>query len=171
MMDSVEVIATNNFLTELLKTDSDWMEIAIRLAEKAYSENEVPVGSIVVYKNNIIGKGYNQTQRLKDPTAHAEILAITAATATLKDWRLKDSTIYVTKEPCAMCAGAIINARVTRLVFGAYDEQKGCCGSLYQLCGDYRLNSKTSTQGGVLEERCQMLLKDFFSQQRKSAKN
>ena len=170
-MDSVEVIATNNFLTELLKTDSDWMEIAIRLAEKAFSEKEVPVGSIVVYKNNIIGKGHNQTQRLKDPTAHAEILAITAAAATLKDWRLENATIYVTKEPCAMCAGAIINARVSRLVFGAYDEKKGCCGSLYQICGDYRLNSKTSTQGGVLEERCEMLLKDFFSQHRKSAKN
>ena len=170
-MDWVEVIATNNFLTELLKNDSDWMEIAIRLAEKAFSEKEVPVGSIVVYKNNIIGKGHNQTQRLKDPTAHAEILAITAAAATLKDWRLKDATIYVTKEPCAMCAGAIINARVSRLVFGVYDEKKGCCGSLYQICGDYRLNSKTSTQGGVLEERCEMLLKDFFSQHRKSAKN
>lgn len=170
-MDLVEVIATNNYLTELLKTDSGWMEIAIRLAEKAFSEKEVPVGSIVVHKNNIIGKGHNQTQRLKDPTAHAEILAITAAAATLKDWRLEDATIYVTKEPCAMCAGAIINARVSRLVFGAYDEKKGCCGSLYQICGDYRLNSKTSTQGGVLEERCQMLLKDFFSQHRKSTKN
>jgi tRNA(adenine34) deaminase len=168
-MGKVEVIAPNSFLTEFLKTDLDWMQDALNLAEKAYSENEVPVGCIIVQNNKIIGKGYNQTQSLKDPTAHAEVLAITAAAASIKDWRLTDTAIYVTKEPCAMCAGAIINSRISKLIFGAYDEQKGCCGSLYQLCGDRRLNSRASSQGGILEERCESLLKEFFLKQRKSS--
>jgi len=169
MMGKVEVIAPNSFLTEFLKTDLDWMQDALNLAEKAYSENEVPVGCIIVQNNKIIGRGYNQTQSLKDPTAHAEVLAITAAAASIKDWRLTDTAIYVTKEPCAMCAGAIINSRISKLIFGAYDEKKGCCGSLYQLCGDRRLNSRTSAQGGILEERCESLLKEFFLKQRKSS--
>jgi len=167
MSSTVLNIATNNFLTELLKTDSDWMEIAIRLAEKAFSEGEVPVGALVVQDNKIIGKGYNQTQRLKDPTAHAEMIAITAAAATIDDWRLTNSQLYVTKEPCPMCAGAIINSRISKLIFGAYDDKKGCCGSLYQLCGDTRLDSKTTVRGGVNEGRCQEILKEFFQLKRK----
>ena len=122
------------------------MNESIRLAQKAFSEGEVPVGAIVVKNDKIIGRGYNQRERLNDPTAHAEILAITAASSTLEDWRLSDCTIYVTKEPCPMCAGAIINSRVSNLIFGAYDEKKGCCGSLYQLCGDRRLDSRTAVK-------------------------
>ena len=148
------------------KTHSAWMNEALRLAGKAYREGEIPVGAVIVQKNKIIGRGYNQRERLKDPTAHAEILAITAAPGTLEDWRLTDCTLYVTKEPCPMCAGAIINSRMHLLVFGAYDEEKGCCGSLYQLCGDRRLDSKTAVKGGVEEEKCTAILQEFFQTKR-----
>ena len=116
--------------------------------------------------NKIIGQGYNQRETLNDPTAHAEIIAITAASNTINDWRLNDCSIYVTKEPCPMCAGAIINSRLKHLIFGAYDDKKGCCWSLYQLCGDKRLDSITSVKGGVLEDECSMILKEFFSSKR-----
>ena len=139
---------------------------AIRLAEKALSFNEIPVGAIIVKNNIIIGQGYNQKELLNDPTAHAEIIAITSAASTEKNWRLNDSTLYVTKEPCSMCAGAIINARISKLVFGAYDDKKGCCGSLYQLCGDKRLDSYTAVRGGIEEDICSSLLRDFFNKQR-----
>jgi len=142
------------------------MKESLRLAEKAFSESEVPVGAIVVKNDNIIGRGYNQRERLNDPTAHAEILAITAASSTLEDWRLSDCTLYVTKEPCPMCAGAIINSRISHLIFGAYDEEKGCCGSLYQLCGDRRLDSRTAVKGGVEEEKCTAILQEFFQSKR-----
>ena len=142
------------------------MARAIRLAEKALSFNEIPVGAIIVKNNIIIGQGYNQKELLNDPTAHAEIIAITSAASTEKNWRLNDSTLYVTKEPCSMCAGAIINARISKLVFGAYDDKKGCCGSLYQLCGDKRLDSYTSVRGGIEEKVCSSLLSDFFIKKR-----
>ena len=148
------------------KNHSAWMNEALRLAGKAYREGEIPVGAVIVQKNKIIGRGYNQRERLKDPTAHAEILAITAAAGTLEDWRLTDCTLYVTKEPCPMCAGAIINSRMRLLVFGAYDDEKGCCGSLYQLCGDRRLDSKTAVKGGVEEEKCTAILQEFFQTKR-----
>jgi tRNA(adenine34) deaminase len=129
------------------------------------------VGAIVVKNDKIIGRGYNQRERLNDPTAHAEILAITAASSTLEDWRLSGCTIYVTKEPCPMCAGAIINSRVSNLIFGAYDEEKGCCGSLYQLCGDRRLDSRTAVKGGVEEDRCSAILQEFFNIKRDKGTN
>ena len=154
---------------QVLPTSSNheyWIKKAIRLAEKAFSEGEVPVGAIVVKDNKIIGRGYNQRESLNDPTAHAEIIAITAASNTINDWRLNDCSIYVTKEPCPMCAGAIINSRLKHLIFGAYDDKKGCCGSLYQLCGDKRLDSITSVKGGVLADECSMILKEFFSSKR-----
>ena len=150
------------------KNDEFWMKEALRLADKAFHEGEVPVGAIVVKEGKIIGRGYNQPERLNDPTAHAEVLAITAAAGTLKDWRLNDCTLYVTKEPCPMCAGAIINARVSLLIFGAYDEEKGCCGSLYQLCSDRRLDSNTAVKGGVEKEKCTAFLQEFFQSQRKN---
>ena len=142
------------------------MSEAFKLAEKGFSKNEVPVGSIIVCFDRIIGKGYNQCESLVDPTAHAEILSISAAANTLDDWRLNKCTIYVTKEPCVMCAGAIINSRINRLVFGAYDKRKGACGSVYQLCGDKLLESNTVVKGGVLEDKCSLILKDFFSSKR-----
>ena len=144
------------------------MSEAFKLSEKAFSNDEVPVGAVVVCFDRIIGKGYNQCESLNDATAHAEILAITAASNTLDDWRLNESTLYVTKEPCAMCAGAIINSRLKRLVFGAYDDKKGACGSLYQICGDKRLDSDTIVQGGVMEDQCVSIIKEFFSLKRDS---
>ena len=143
------------------------MKIAFKLAEKAFTQNEIPVGSVIVKENRIIGRGYNQKERLTDPTAHAEIISISAASLTINDWRLNGATIYVSKEPCSMCAGAIINSRISRLVFGAYDDQKGCCGSLYQICGDKRLGSNTVVKGGVLEDRCSEILSEFFLLKRK----
>lgn len=138
------------------------MSEAFKLSEKAFSIDEVPVGAVIVYFDRIIGKGYNQCESLNDPTAHAEILAITAAANTLDNWRLNQCTIYVTKEPCIMCAGAIINARMKRVVFGAYDSKKGACGSLYQICGDKRLESSTIAQGGIMEDQCSSIIKEFF---------
>jgi len=150
-----------------LKKDFEyWMQYALVQAEKAYEAEEVPVGAVVVFKNRIIGRGYNQRERLNDPTAHAEIIAITAAANTLEDWRLNDCFLFVTKEPCPMCAGAIVNARLKMVVFGCYDEQEGCCGSLYQLCGDPRFKTQVAVKGGVLEKRSLSLIQDFFKLQR-----
>lgn len=140
---------------------------AILQAQKAFEINEVPIGAIIVKDHQIVGRGYNQRERLKDPTAHAEILAITAAANTLEDWRLNDCVLYVTKEPCPMCAGAIVNARFKMVVFGCYDEEKGCCGSLYQLCGDPRLGQKIAVKGGILENESLELIQNFFRKKRK----
>ena len=143
-----------------------YMEMALRQAAKAFKLDEVPVGAVVVNHNTIIGRGYNQRETLKDPTAHAEMIAITAAANTKGDWRLDDCVLYVTKEPCPMCAGAIVNSRLKMVVFGCYDEQEGCCGSLYQLCGDPRFNTQVAVQGGVLEDKCLSLIQEFFSSKR-----
>ena len=143
------------------------MKHAIQLAVSAGKLQEVPVGAIVVKENNIIGRGHNQCESLNDPTAHAEIIAITAAASTVEDWRLTGCTLYVTKEPCPMCAGAIINSSLKMVIFGAYDEEKGCCGSLYQLCGDSRFGNTVTVRGGVFEERCAEILRNFFKIKRK----
>ena len=144
-----------------------WMKQALIQADKAFQLKEVPVGAIIVKDNKVIGRGYNQKEQLNDPTAHAEIVAITAAANTLEDWRLNDCILYVTKEPCSMCAGAILNARLKLVVFGCYDEEEGCCGSLYQLCGDPRFKTKVSVMGGVMESQSLSLIKDFFIKSRK----
>ena len=143
------------------------MQKAIRLAEIARFKDEVPVGALIIKNGKIIGQGYNQKEQLKDPTAHAEVIAITSAASTIDDWRLDGCIMYVTKEPCVMCSGAIINSRISALIFGAYDDKKGCCGSLYMLCGDSRLESQTTVRGGVEEEQCSILLKDYFKKKRK----
>ncbi|MDP6754909.1 MAG: tRNA adenosine(34) deaminase TadA [Candidatus Marinimicrobia bacterium] len=148
------------------KDNEYWMLQALHEAEKAYEADEVPVGAVVVYEDRIIGRGYNQREQLNDPTAHAEIIAITAAANTLEDWRLNNCTLFVTKEPCPMCAGAIVNARLKMVIFGCYDEEAGCCGSLYQLCGDPRFKTKVSVKGGVLEKQSISLIRDFFKVQR-----
>jgi tRNA(adenine34) deaminase len=144
------------------------MSQAIQQAHKAIQIDEVPIGAVIIHNNQVIGRGYNQREHLHDPTAHAEILAITAASNTLEDWRLNDCTLYVTKEPCPMCAGAVVMSRFKMVVFGCYDEEKGCCGSLYQLCGDPRLGQKIAVKGGVLEEECLELIQNFFLAKRKA---
>jgi len=144
-----------------------WMQAAIKEAERAFHADEVPVGAVVIKNNIIIGRGYNQCESLHDPTAHAEIIAITSASNTLKDWRLTDCSLYVTKEPCPMCAGAIMNARINFTGFGMYDEKEGCCGSLYQLCQDLRFKHQVIVKGGILEESCKLLITEFFKIKRK----
>ena len=123
-----------------------WMRLALREAEQAFDIKEVPVGAVIMKGSHLIGRGHNQMELLTDPTAHAEIIAITAAASFLGDWRLEECSLYVTKEPCAMCAGAIINSRLEKVVFGCYDEQEGCCGSLYQICSDPRFSHKTAVK-------------------------
>ena len=132
------------------QTHDYWMKQALIQADKAFKSKEIPVGAVVIKEDKVIGRAYNQREQLNDPTAHAEIIAITAAANTLGDWRLNGCTLYVTKEPCSMCAGAIINSRLDMIVFGCYDEAEGCCGSLYQLCGDPRFKTKVSVMGGVM---------------------
>ena len=143
-----------------------WMKHALRLAENAFSEGEVPVGAIVVKEGRIVGRGYNQREGLNDPTAHAEIIAITAASGTLNDWRLEGCSLYVTKEPCSMCAGAIIQARVRRVVFGARDPRGGAVGSLANLLDNPLLNHKCHVTAGVLEAPSRTLLQSYFSERR-----
>ena len=147
---------------------SSWMKQALLQAEKAFVAEEVPVGAIVVHNGKVIGRGHNQKEQFNDPTAHAEMIAITAAANTLGDWRLNDCYLYVTKEPCPMCSGAIINARIKMIIFGCYDEETGCCGSLYQLCGDPRFKTKIAVKGGVLENDSLSLIQDFFKVRRKN---
>ena len=145
---------------------SQHMEIALQEAVKALQVDEVPIGAVVLQNNTVIGRGYNQRETLKDPTAHAEMIAITAAANTKGDWRLDACVLYVTKEPCPMCAGAIVNSRLKMVVFGCYDEQEGCCGSLYQLCGDPRFKTQVTVKGGVLENECLALIQEFFQTKR-----
>ncbi len=154
----------------ILNTDSHshWMEQAFKEAEKAYRAKEIPVGAVVVMNNQIIGRGYNQREALKDPTAHAEILAITAAANHMEDWRLTDVTLYVTLEPCPMCTGAILNARIPRIVFGADDLDHGACGGAVQLCSGNFLNHKAEVIGGILEHKCKSILDSFFQVSRGS---
>ena len=147
-----------------------WINLAMREAAVAFRRNEVPVGALIVHNGIVIGKGSNQIETLQDPTAHAEILAITAAATHLGSKRLEKCTLYVTLEPCAMCAGAIVLARIPLLVFGAYDPKAGACSSLFTITNDSRLNHRAHTIGGVMEEECGALLKEFFLKQRRGVK-
>ena len=140
-----------------------YMESAFREAEKAYELGEIPVGAIIVKNGLIIGKGYNQVESLKDPTAHAEIIAITAAANFLESKWLEECTMYVTLEPCSMCAGAIVLARIPTLVFGAFDPKAGACSTIYNIVQDQRLNHMVHVISGVSDTKCQAILKDFFN--------
>lgn len=153
-----------------LNTDEYFMRQALKLAEQAYANQEVPVGAVVVHEGRIIGKGSNQRQMLSDPTAHAEVLAITAATSSLGDWRLSGATLYVTLEPCIMCSGAIVLSRVDRVVYGASDPKAGAVESLYKILADERLNHRPQVTGGVLAPECGAILTDFFREQRAMGK-
>jgi tRNA(adenine34) deaminase len=142
------------------------MQAALREAEKAFDLNEVPIGCVIVRDDAVIAKGHNLTEQLRDATAHAEMMAITAASTSLESRYLTDTTLYVTIEPCAMCAGAIVLARIPRLVFGAYDAKAGACGTLYHITEDDRLNHQVHTIGGVMDRECASLVQDYFRKMR-----
>jgi len=139
---------------------------ALQQAQRAYDEDEVPVGAIVVYKDSIVAKAYNQVELLNDPTAHAEILAITSACATLESKYLQDCTMYVTLEPCPMCAGALVWSKLSRLVFGAADAESGACGTVFNLAAQKKLNHQIEVIQGIRELECEELLKKFFQNKR-----
>jgi tRNA(adenine34) deaminase len=153
-------------LTSTAAENEKFIRNALDLARDAMRRNEVPVGAIVVSGGAIVAAATNRTVRDQDPTAHAELLAIREASAKLERWRLDDCTLYVTLEPCAMCAGAIVLARMKRVVFGAWDEKAGMAGSVGDLLRHPRLNHRPEVIGGVLEAECAQLLSDFFRQQR-----
>lgn len=143
-----------------------FMHEAIRLARIAFQEGEIPVGAVIVHKNRIIGKGFNQVEMLGDPTAHAEMIAISAACSNLCNKYLSDCTLYVTLEPCIMCAGAAVWSKIDRIVFGAIDEKAGGAGSVFNLASNNKLNHRAEIIQGVLEDECSLLLKQFFKDKR-----
>lgn len=144
------------------------MKEALKEACKAYEKNEVPIGAIIVREGKIVGRGFNQKESLRDATLHAEITAIRDACKNLGGWRLPGCTMYVTLEPCPMCAGAIVNSRIERLVIGARDLKTGACGSVLDITNNEKLNHQPELIFGILEEECSSILKDFFTKLRKN---
>jgi len=149
-----------------MELDETFMHEALRLAAKARAAGEVPVGAVVVREGKIISRAYNQVELLKDATAHAEMLALTAAEAALGDWRLTECDLYVTKEPCPMCAGAIVHTRVRRVIFGCSDTRAGAAGTVMNLLQHNALNHRCQVTSGVLHAECAALLQDFFQKKR-----
>lgn len=164
------MISLVNHLPQLngnsLKTDQEFMLSALRLAQKAEENGEVPIGAVLVYNDQIIGEGWNTPISEKDPTAHAEIKAIRDAANTINNYRLVNTTLYVTLEPCMMCVGSIIHARINRLVFGAFDRKTGAVTTVENLINSQLHNHKVEWQGGILEKESSNLLKEFFKQRR-----
>jgi tRNA(adenine34) deaminase len=144
----------------------DYMKLALREAQKALEIQEVPVGVVIVHEGTIIAKAHNQRELLRDPTAHAEMIAITQAASHLQSWRLDNTTMYVTLEPCPMCAGAIVLARIPEVMFGARDPKAGAAGSLMNILEDPRLNHRVKITSGVMEDECGAILRDFFGRLR-----
>ena len=149
----------------------NFMQAAIKEAKKAYEKLEVPVGAVIVKDGKIISRGYNIKEEKKDTTKHAEIIAIQKASKKLGGWRLNDCEMYVTLEPCPMCAGAIIQSRIKKVYIGAMDEKTGACGSVLNLFEDYKFNHKVEIENGILEIECNELLKKFFKELREIKKN
>src|SRR6059036_75799 len=145
-----------------LPSDEHFMREALQQAQKAYAADEVPVGAVVVRAGRIIGRAYNQVELLKDATAHAEMLALTQAEAAVGDWRLTDCDLYVTKEPCPMCAGALVHVRIRRVIFGCTDLRAGAAGSVMNLLQMPALNHRCDIASGVLQDECATILQDFF---------
>jgi tRNA(adenine34) deaminase len=150
----------------LLPLDEHWMRMAIREAERALEHGDVPVGAVVVHGAEVIGAGHNERELRQDPTAHAEMIAIRQAAARLGSWRLLDTVLYVTLEPCAQCAGAIVLGRVPRVVYGTPDPKAGAAGSVLDILGEPRLNHRPQVAGGLLAEECASLLVEFFRSRR-----
>ena len=153
------------------KQDEQYMQMAIEQARIAEENGDVPIGAVIVHETRIIGKAYNQREQLQDPTAHAEIIALTQAAAALENWHLNGCTIYVTLEPCPMCAGALVLSRMDRLVYGCDDPKTGACKSLYNIVQDERLNHRLEVTSGVLAGQCGQLLQEFFAKRREENKN
>src|SRR5262249_27507863 len=149
--------------------DETFMREALRLALKARTADEVPVGAVVVRDGKIVARGYNQVELLKDATAHAEMLALTAAEAAVGDWRLTDCDLYVTKEPCPMCAGALVHTRIQRVIFGCADPSAGAAGSMINLLQMPAFNHRCAITSGVLQKECAAILQDFFRKRREEA--
>lgn len=147
-----------------------YMYAALQEAQKAFDDDEVPVGAVVVHKNRIIGRGYNQVEKLKDATAHAEMIAITSASNNLQNWRLNECSIYVTLEPCTMCTGALLASRINELFFAASDIKFGACGSIHNLAENSKTNHTIKVYSGVLAKESEELLKSFFNKKRLNAK-
>lgn len=153
------------------KDSSFYMQEALKQAKKAFNILEVPVGAIIVKDNTIIAKAYNQKEKKTDTTQHAEIIAIQKASKKLKSWRLNDCEMYVTLEPCPMCAGAIIQSRIKKVYIGTMDEKTGSCGSVLNLFEDYKFNHNVEVENGICKDECEKILKDFFKELRKLNKN
>lgn len=151
--------------------DEKFMALALKQAQIAQKEDEVPVGCVIVQNNKVIAKSHNKKIKQNSALAHAELIAIKKAQRKLNDWHLNDCTLFVTLEPCAMCSGACINARIGRVVFGAKDPKAGCCGTLYNLPQDKRFNHRPEVCGGVLEQECANILTKFFKTKRKGKQN
>ena len=158
----------DEFLTDSNSEDGRYMRLALDQANQAAARGEVPVGAVVVRNDEVIGRGYNRREELRSPLAHAEMLAIEQACRYLGSWRLSDCDLYVTLEPCVMCVGAIVQARLGRLVFGCLDAKAGAVESLYQLCNDTRLNHRLPVTGGILVTNCSVILGDFFTRLRQA---
>lgn len=157
-------------LAPLAASDEHFMRKALSFAMQAAEEDEVPVGAVIVRGGRILAYGWNQREQLKDPTAHAEMIAITQAAAVLESWRLEECTLYVTLEPCPMCAGAILQARIPRVVFGATDAKAGAVSSLFELLNDSRLNHRCEVRAGVMAMECGGILSEFFAAKRRLGK-
>jgi tRNA(adenine34) deaminase len=151
----------------MAEMDKEFMGLAIQEAEKALAHDDVPVGAVVVHMGAVVAAAHNERERRQDPTAHAETLALQAAARGLGSWRLLDCVLYVTLEPCAMCAGAIVLARVPRVVFGTTDPKAGAAGSVLDVLGEPRLNHRPAVEGGVLAAECAALLTEFFAARRR----
>lgn len=149
-----------------MKNDIIFMREALKEAKKAFEQDEVPVGAVIAHKGVVIARGYNQVERLKDPTAHAEMIALTSAANFLGTKWLSGALIYVTIEPCSMCAGALVLARIKKLYFGASDPKTGACGSVINIVSHNKLNHRLEVEKGILKEECALLLKEFFKKKR-----
>ena len=152
--------------THDLDLDTRYMLQALDAAYMAEENGDVPIGCVIVHQDRVIARAYNQREQLQDPTAHAEVIALTQASSALGSWRLHGCTAYVTLEPCSMCAGALVLARIDRLVFACHDPKTGACGSLYNIAQDVRLNHRIQTDTGILAEKCSDQLKTFFKKKR-----
>jgi tRNA(Arg) A34 adenosine deaminase TadA len=159
----VEAVLSDEVLSDAVLSDAELMGLALEEARAAGAIGEVPIGAVVVIDGKVVASRHNQREQLQDPTAHAELLAIRDAAAAIGSWRLENATVVVTLEPCAMCAGTMVNARIGRVVFGARSLENGACGSLYQLGSDPRLNHEFAVTADVRGEECSSLLSDYFA--------